>query len=181
MSGIGAHSRTRTPPGSYRVECPDCGVVIAVVFRRDAIWAALRNHTCRTPATQQPRGNTMSEAPILHAVPSGKRPHPRELVNHADARIRRAAQKVVDAVAHLDEVWAENAEKAELRAEKEKLRQRLAEIDAELRGTTVKAAPKHDPKAIRAWAAANGHDVAPSGMLPRSIVEAYQAANGGAA
>jgi hypothetical protein len=33
-----------------------------------------------------------------------------------------------------------------------------------------------DPKAVRAWAAANGHEVSSRGRIPAEVVEAYRAA-----
>ncbi len=33
-----------------------------------------------------------------------------------------------------------------------------------------------DPKAVRAWAAANGHEVSPRGRIPASVVEQFRAA-----
>ena len=114
----------------------------------------------------------------LKAVEDGKRPHPKQLLDHPDARIRKAAQKVMDAVAKLDEAWEANAEKAELRAKRDRLKKQLAEIEAQIKGT----APVADSKKVRAWAAENGYDVAPSGIIPKAIMADYlDATSGGAA
>lgn len=42
---------------------------------------------------------------------------------------------------------------------------------------SITAAEKQNAYAIRAWAADNGHQVADRGRIPRTVVEAYQAAN----
>ena len=113
----------------------------------------------------------------LQSVPGG-RPPAAALVNHDDKRIAKAAQKVMAAEGALDADWEANAEKAALRAKRDKLKKQLAEIEAQIKGT----APVADPKKIRAWAAENGYDVAPSGIIPKAIVADYlDATSGGAA
>ena len=114
----------------------------------------------------------------LQSVPEA-RPPAASLVDHEDKRIAKAAQKVMAAAAALDAAWEANAEKAELRAKRDRLKKQLAEIEAQIKGTP--AAPKHDTKAIRAWAAENGYDVAPSGIIPKAIVADYLNATGGGA
>jgi hypothetical protein len=158
------------------VECPDCGRALG----NGDPFAAVKAHQPHCTATQ-PRGKIMTAQP-LHAVPAQpaapKRPHPRELVDHSDKRIARAAQKVVDAVDALDEVWRDNAAKAELREKRDKLKRELAKVEAELRGAPKSAAPKRDWKAIRAWAAANGMDCPATGKVPNAFVAAYDAPEG---
>ena len=124
-----------------------------------------------TPAPQREE-TTMT----LQSVPGG-RPPAADLVNHDDKRIARAAQKVMAAETALDAAWEANAEKAELRAKRDRLKKQLAEIEAQIKG----AAPVADPKKIRAWAAENGYDVAPSGIIPKAIVADYLNATGGGA
>ena len=71
----------------------------------------------------------------LKAVPDPKkRPHPRELVDHPSRRVARAAQRVMDAVAKLDEAWQADAALAELRAERDRLKAQLADVEQRLRG-----------------------------------------------
>ena len=124
-----------------------------------------------TPAPQREE-TTMT----LQSVPGG-RPPAAALVNHDDKRIAKAAQKVMAAEGALDAAWEANAEKAELRAKRDRLKKQLAEIEAQIKGT----APLDDPKKIRAWAAENGYDVAPSGIIPKAIVADYLDATGGGA
>ena len=112
----------------------------------------------------------------LQSVPGG-RPPAASLVDHDDKRIARAAQKVMAAEAALDAAWEANAEKAELRAKRDRLKKQLAEIEAQIKGT----APVADSKKVRAWAAENGYDVAPSGIIPKAIVADYLDATGGGA
>lgn len=124
-----------------------------------------------TPAPQREE-TTMT----LQSVPGG-RPPAADLIDHDDKRIACAAQKVMAAEAALDAAWEANAEKAELRAKRDRLKKQLAEIEAQIKGT----APVDDPKKIRAWAAENGYDVAPSGIIPKAIVADYLDATGGGA
>lgn len=126
-------------------------------------------------STTTPRGNTMS-TPALHAVDDGKRPHPKKLVDHSDKRIAAAAKKVMDAIDRLDQVWAENAAKAELRAERDRLKAQLKKVEAQLRGGATQA-PARDWKAIREWAAGSGLDFAATGKVPKAIVDAYDQAH----
>jgi len=114
----------------------------------------------------------------LQSVPEA-RPPATSLVDHEDKRIAKAAQKVLAAEAALDAAWEAGAAKAALRAKRDKLKKQLAEIEAQLKGTAPVAA---DPKKVRAWAAENGYDVAPSGIIPKAIVADYlDATSGGAA
>ena len=136
------------------------------------------SHDRICPARNTTRGNTMPTA--LKAVEDGKRPHPKQLLDHPDARIRRAAQKVMDAVANLDAAWEANAEKAELRAKRDRLKKQLAEIEAQIKGTAP-AAPKVDYRAVREWAIESGHHIAAVGRPPQHIVDAYNQAHGGGA
>jgi hypothetical protein len=147
-----------------QVICPDCEQMIAIVNRQASVWAALDNHTCQH---HHPRGNTMSAQPLRPVPTTGKRPHPRELVAHDDKRIAKAAQKVLAAEATLTAAWEANSAKAALRAKLDRLKKQLAEID---------------PKKVRAWAAEQGYDVAPSGQIPKAIMADYlDATSGGAA
>ena len=159
-----------------QVICPDCGQMIAVVTRQASVWAALDNHTCQH---HHPRGTTMSTQPLRPVPDTGKRPHPRDLTNHPSKTVARAAQKVLDAVARLDEAWEADAAKAELRAKRDRLRKQLAAVEAELRGQTAKITPvSRDWKQIRAWAAANGIDCPATGKVPNAVVDAYDQAQG---
>ena len=125
-----------------------------------------------TPSTQREEP-TMN----LQSVPEA-RPPAASLVDHEDKRIAKAAQKVMAAEAALDAAWEANAEKAELRAKRDRLKKQLAEIEAQIKGT---APVKADSKKVRAWAAENGYDVAPSGIIPKAIVADYLDATGGGA
>ena len=126
-----------------------------------------------TPAPQREE-TTMT----LQSVPGG-RPPAAALVNHDDKRIAKAAQKVMAAAAALDAAWEAGAAKAALRAKRDKLKKQLAEIEAQIKGTAPVTA---DPKKVRAWAAEQGYEVAPSGQIPKAIMADYlDATSGGAA
>ena len=114
----------------------------------------------------------------LQSVPEG-RPAAASLVDHEDKRIAKAAQKVLAAEAALDAAWEAGSAKAALRAKRDKLKKQLAEIEAQLKGAAPVAA---DPKKVRAWAAEQGYEVAPSGQIPKAIMADYlDATSGGAA
>jgi hypothetical protein len=133
----------------------------------------LRRKPITTPTTQREEP-TMN----LQSVPEA-RPPAASLVDHEDKRIAKAAQKVMAAEAALDAAWEAGAEKAALRAKRDKLKKQLAEIEAQLKGAAPVTA---DPKKVRAWAAENGYEVAPSGIIPKAIVADYlDATSGGAA
>ena len=126
------------------------------------------------PTTHQPKEKVMS----VHPVPEAGRPPAAALVNHDDKRIAKAAQKVMAAETALDAAWEANAEKAELRAKRDRLKKQLAEIEAQIKGTAP-AAPKVDYRAVREWAIESGHHIAAVGRPPQHIVDAYNQAHGG--
>lgn len=173
--------RVPLPVGMVTVECDECEATFPA-RSGDGIWTATEAHNrvCPTRNTQ-PKGTSTMPTTALKAVDDGKRPHPRQLLDHPDGKIRRAAQKVMDAVANLDAAWEANAEKAELRAKRDRLRKQLAEVEAQIKGTAP-ATPKVDWKAVRAWAEDNGYEVPKVGRIGQPIVDAYnQAHDGGAA
>ena len=133
-------------------------------------------HDIIADSSTTPRGNTMS-TPALRTVDDGKRPHPKKLLDHPDKRIAAAAKKVMDAIDRLDAVWAENAAKAELRAERDRLKAQLKKVESQLRGGTPTQAPARDWKAIRAWAAGSGLNCPATGKVPNAIVDAYDQAH----
>ena len=112
----------------------------------------------------------------LKAVPDKPaRPHPSKLLDHPSKQIARAAKRVMDAVAALDKAWAADAAKAELRAERDRLKEQLADVEQRLRGGPPVVV--RDWAAIRAWAADNGHDCPDTGKVPNRIVDAYDQAH----
>ncbi|MBK8168444.1 MAG: Lsr2 family protein [bacterium] len=128
-----------------------------------------------TPSTQPEKKMT------LQSVPEG-RPATASLIDHDDKRIARAAQKVMAAEAALDAAWEANAEKAALRAKRDRLKKQLAEIEAQIKGTAPAPAPGVDLNKVRAWAAEQGYEVAASGRIPKAIMADYlDATSGGAA
>ena len=160
------------------IQCSTCGATIALADAEESVVsAAVKNHDrfCRQQHPATPRGNTMS-TPALYTVDDGKRPHPKKLLDHPDRRIAAAAKKVMDAIDRLDAVWAENAAKAELRAERDRLKAQLKKVEAQLRGGATPA-PARDWKAIRAWAADSGLDCPATGKVPNAIVDAYDQAH----
>lgn len=110
---------------------------------------------------------------------------------HPAKRIQAAANKVLDDIARLRTLIAEDAEKnaerrkAETekkaaRAEVQKLEAQLREAKAKLRGSTPTAAPSGDgpsAKEVRAWAAETGVECTATGRVPQSVRDAYDAAH----
>jgi hypothetical protein len=120
------------------------------------------------------------------------RPATRDLIDEGKAssvaRVRRAADKAqaaLDALAAaLEDTRLAEAAKRAAAAEKEAARRKvaalerqLAEAKAALRGKPAPApTAATDPKAVRAWAAANGIDCPTRGKVPAAVVDAYLAA-----
>ena len=159
---INARRPRSKPDPAPAFACGDCGQAVGS-------WAGLKTHTC------EPRERKPVMPLPLKAVPDPKkRPHPSKLVDHPSRQVARAAKRVMDAVAALDRAWAADAAKAELRAERDRLKAELAQVESRLRGgpTVVR-----DWKAIRAWAADNGHDCPDTGKVPGRVVDAYDQAH----
>ena len=151
--------------------CEVCGDVVIVDDDADEHLQSLawKNHRrfCIQKVPTQPRGNRKMN-----------RPPASELAKHTDKAIAKAAQKVLDAAAALDRIYDEYAGKAALRAKQAELEAELAAVKAQLRGKAPGTSKTSgvDPKAVRAWAAEQGYDVPPTGMLKKDIVEAYRQA-----
>lgn len=105
-------------------------------------------------------------------------------MQHSNARIQRLADQARAALADLQQ--AQRREQVVSAAE-ERVRlaeQQLADARRALRdakGRPVEAADGARPDraelaAIRTWAADSGHQVAPVGLIPRAVVEAYRTA-----
>lgn len=95
-------------------------------------------------------------------------------------RLVRAADKVQDLIDALEEDVREHERGAQLRAEADRLKARLAEIQGQLTGkqpTAVRTAGSAvDTKAVRRWAAAHNVDCPDRGRVPRAVVAAYEKA-----
>lgn len=153
------------------VRCGGCGQHVGNATGKTSAQTVLRNHRCQPAPTAGRERKPAMPLPLKAVKPA--RPHPSKLVDHPSRRVARAAQRVMDAVAALDKAWSDDAAKAELRAERDRLKAELAQVEQRLRGgpTVVR-----DWKAIRAWAAANGHDCPDTGKVPGRIVDAYDQA-----
>ncbi|MBF4461034.1 MULTISPECIES: histone-like nucleoid-structuring protein Lsr2 [unclassified Rathayibacter] len=69
---------------------------------------------------------------------------------------------------------------AELNSALEKFVSSARRVGSRPAAATSAAAPKSDPKhlkAVRAWANANGHPVSDRGRIPSEVLSAYQAAH----
>ncbi len=96
------------------------------------------------------------------------------------------ARPRLQALTHRRQVDARVSELNTLVAEMEqRLQQARTERDMLLppapeKKTASSRTPDYDPKTVRAWAAANGHEVAPKGLIARPIVDAWRKATAGA-
>ncbi|MEE6273496.1 histone-like nucleoid-structuring protein Lsr2 [Georgenia sp. MJ206] len=109
-------------------------------------------------------------------------------------RIQNAARRVEEALATLDGLLAEDAKKrkaeAAAKAEEAKLRSEVQRLERELaakkaalkpaRPTSSAATAGVEAKAVRAWAAENGIECPAVGRVPRRVLDAYTARDGGA-
>ena len=101
-------------------------------------------------------------------------------------KLHRAAKKIRDLLAELQEQFGEHSRGAKLRQEQADLEARLAQIREQLRGSrgphstpARSAAPTGgaiSPREVRAWATANGIECNTHGRVPAQVVEAYQQA-----
>lgn len=100
------------------------------------------------------------------------------------ASLVRSAELIRARVATLQTAVTDHAHRRQLLDEEAQLRERLAAVRAQLRGESTPptrstpAAPTGapTPKAVRAWAAANGVTCNPNGRVPQSVVDQYLAA-----
>jgi hypothetical protein len=101
------------------------------------------------------------------------------LINRAiasgDAKLVKLCDKIQDLVDQLEEDVKEYERGASLRAEADRLEQRLAEIRQELGGKATGAV--QDTKAIRAWAEKRGIECPARGRIPASVLAAYREVN----
>ncbi|MFC9431649.1 histone-like nucleoid-structuring protein Lsr2 [Streptomyces sp. NPDC056987] len=115
---------------------------------------------------------------------------------HPAAGVRsRAARITADLFALSERRDSEAAQReaeekvAKAKAELEKAQEELRTVKAGTRTTTAAAAPtpiraglgsgrtREELAAVRTWARANGHQVADAGMVPKRVLEAYDAAH----
>ena len=175
-TGTTSPIRPRRKPAekpSHPVRCGGCGQIVGNATSKTTAQTVLRNHRCQpAPATER---KPVMPLPLKAVPDPKKRPHPSKLVDHPSRRVARAAQRVMDAVAKLDEAWSDDAAKAEMRAERDRLKEQLAAVEQRLRGGPPVVV--RDWPAIRAWAADNGHDCPDTGKVPGRIVDAYDQAH----
>lgn len=133
--------------------------------------------------------------PVAPQAGQSKRPVPLavdELLAWAEkdgpARAHTVAARIRAQLAELAQLHEQHAATDVLRKTISVLERQLADAKAELRQTTgAKAspasagAPSASTSTIRAWALEHGHQVAPIGRVPASVVEAYRAAHAGLA
>lgn len=126
----------REPAGkpATPVRCGGCGQIVGNATSETTAQTVMRNHRCQ-PAPTVVRERKPAMPLPLKAVPDKPaRPHPSKLVDHPSRRVARAAQRVMDAVAKLDEAWQADAALAELRAERDRLKEQLVAVEQRLRG-----------------------------------------------
>lgn len=101
---------------------------------------------------------------------------------HPTKAVRAAAARITTGLADLTERRQSEAVVAAAEAELAALRKQLAEAEEKVRrarGTgqtaTGQPATKQEREQIRTWANANGHQVAPRGLIARDVLEAWAA------
>lgn len=145
----------------------------------------------RTTPMAQPVPATPDDAP-LKAVPA---PTPVVLPvdklldwgdTHVDPDVQAQAARARAALTGLRNRYASDLELNQITSEEEKLAARLTELrtrKAELLPAKAKSKGKRKasdyPAAeVRAWAKANGHEVSPTGRVPKDVVDAWRTATG---
>ncbi|MER5641881.1 hypothetical protein ABT095_33710 [Kitasatospora sp. NPDC002227] len=102
---------------------------------------------------------------------------------HQDKAIREHGTSVRASIAALrgrherdDELRAAQVQIDRLEEQLQALRGRVAELQPEQNTTSRKKQRDYDPKVVRAWAAANDVEVAPAGVVPGHVVDAWRKA-----
>lgn len=120
------------------------------------------------------RGMAPSGAPVQSLIAWG--------MQHPSSKLQRLADQARTALADLQQAQRREAVVTAAEEQVQKLRQALSDAEANLR--KAKGAPvqsgrpdRAEAAQIRAWAAAAGHTVAPVGLVPRAVVDAYRAAH----
>ncbi|RSR98060.1 hypothetical protein EF913_28435 [Streptomyces sp. WAC04189] len=141
----------------------------------------------RTTIMAQPIAVTPPAEPPLKAVPVAQSPVlPVDKLldwgeRHVDPDVQAQASRARIALTGLRNRYASDLELNEISDEEEKLVAQLAELrsrKAALLPAKAKSSRKPDYPAaeVRAWAAANGFEVSPTGRVPRKVVDAWRAA-----
>lgn len=145
----------------------------------------------RTSPMAQPVPATPDDAP-LKAVPT---PTPVVLPvdklldwgdSHVDPDVQAQAARARAALTGLRNRYASDLELNQITDEEEKLAARLTELrtrKAELLPAKAKTKSKRTPSdypaaEVRAWAKSNGHEVSPTGRVPKAVVDAWRTATG---
>jgi len=142
-----------------------------------------------------PERPTPAPVASMPVKPAAQTDEIRALLNtakaHPSKRIQAAANRLLDDVAKLRRLIAEDeeknserrkaeAEKAAARAEVKKLEAQLVAAKAKLRSPAAPKVPATggvSPKDIRRWAADNGVECTSVGIVPKAVREAYDAAH----
>jgi hypothetical protein len=110
---------------------------------------------------------------------------------HTDAAVRASSEQARTLLQELARRRQIDARVGELTALMVEMEQRMTQARTELDmllpapapekkpKTTSSRTPDYDPKTVRAWALENGYEVAPKGLVARSIVDAWRKATTG--
>lgn len=145
---------------------------------------------CRATTRPARQGATAVSVTNLDPAPAATPTTNDELIAwgaaHASARVQALAARARAALSELAQLAARDEAVAKAEARVKRLKAQLANAEQDLRsakGTGTPAAknhadaPREDLAAIRTWARANGYQVAPKGLVARSVIDAYHAAN----
>jgi hypothetical protein len=105
---------------------------------------------------------------------------------HDDKAVRKHAEQARESLAALRDRHSSDAEliaiereASELKARMAELHKRREELQPKKGGKRTSAPRDHDPAVVRAWATAQGIEVAPLGRVPGSIVDRWREAQQG--
>jgi hypothetical protein len=101
-------------------------------------------------------------------------------LDHRTPRVRALANRVRTQLQVLRDLIDREEKAAAAQAEVDALKAKLAEAQAKLppRAVVGKRPDRTENTAIREWAAANGHVVAPTGRIPETVRRAYERRGG---
>lgn len=147
--------------------------------------------TATRPATGPAPVIVCKHTKVIETGKKSDRQQTRTLAERAESVLKQLADQVARDEAKAREKASRDAAREAARLAREKVREareqaraEITKLEEQLAALRAKAGPGHggtDPRSvkIRAWARENGHAVKQRGNLPRALVEAYEAAQGG--
>lgn len=162
------------------------GIVETVGFDRGRARTLVQDYDRRRPTSVAPLSPAPPAAPkpeiVVTVSPTTPAPTYEGLLDRAetsgDLKLEKLAAKAREVLDELDDRLTAFEAAKEALAEIAELEEKLEEARAKLVSHRPTQRTGPDPKAVRAWAAANGVECGALGRPPKSVIDAYVAAQG---